>query len=290
MISALRMLVNDRAALVAAVFLALLALSMMLGPMLLGDVATSMNLRARNAPPFDLERGWLFVFGADALGRSILARLIVASRNTLGIATLAVTIAFTLGSVLGLVAGYVGGWIGTIIMRLVDVLMSFPSLLLALIVLYMFEPGVTNLVLVLAITRIPIYVRTTRAQVLEIRERMFVSAARALGASGPTIMRRHIAPVVLPTLLTVVPLEFALVILAESALSFLGVGIQPPDVTWGLMVAQGRGYLASAWWLAFWPGLTIMATALAANLLAGWVRTVSDPTQRWRLETAVDDD
>ena len=145
--------------------------------------------------------------------------------------------------------------------------MSFPSLLLAVVVLYMFEPRVANLVLVLAITRVPIYLRTTRAEVLEIRERMFVAAARVMGAGGLRIVLRHIAPIVLPTLITVATVDFAFVMLAESALSFLGIGIQPPEITWGLMVAQGRNYLTIAWWLAFWPGLAIMLTTLALNLL-----------------------
>jgi peptide/nickel transport system permease protein len=162
--------------------------------------------------------------------------------------------------------------------------MSFPSLLLAVIVLYMLEPSVGNLVLVLAITRIPIYLRTTRAEVLEIRERMFVQAAQVMGASSLRIVFRHILPMVIPTLVTIATLDFAFVMLAESALSFLGIGIQPPEITWGLMVAQGKQYLANAWWLAFWPGLAIILTTLSLNLLSNWLRIALDPAQRWRLE------
>lgn len=162
--------------------------------------------------------------------------------------------------------------------------MSFPSLLLAVIVLYMLEPSVGNLILVLAITRIPVYLRTTRAEVLEIRERMFVQAAQVMGASSRRIVFRHILPMILPTILTIATLDFAFVMLAESALSFLGIGIQPPEITWGLMVAQGRNYLSVAWWLAFWPGLAIMLTTMALNLLSSWVRIATDPMQRWRLE------
>ncbi len=280
----LSLLWRDKFAFVAALFLVLMLFSAVFGPALLGDIATKMDLKQRNAPPFDLERGWLFFLGADALGRSILARIIVASQNTLAIAGAAVATAMIVGGILGLFAGYAGGWLGNVIMRLADVIMSFPSLLLAVVVLYMFEPRVANLVLVLALTRIPLYLRTCRAEVLEVRERMFVSAARVMGASRWRILFRHIAPIVVPTLITVATLDFAVVMLAESALSFLGIGIQPPEVTWGLMVAQGRNYLASAWWLAFWPGLAIMLTTLALNLLASWVRTATDPEQRWRLE------
>jgi peptide/nickel transport system permease protein len=170
-------------------------------------------------------------------------------------------------------------------MRLADILMSFPSLLLAMIVLYVLTPGITNVILVLAITRIPIYLRTTRAEVLEIRERTFVVAARIMGASPWRLVWKHIRPTVTPTLLTIATLEFAFVMLSESSLSFLGLGIQAPEFTWGAMVAQGQSYLGTAWWVAFWPGLAITLTAMSLNLLANWVRIVTDPVQRWRLET-----
>jgi peptide/nickel transport system permease protein len=277
---------RDKFALVSALYLGLMMLCALVGPALLEDAATKMNLRGRNAPPFTLEHGWLYVLGADALGRSILARIIVAAQNTLAVAAAAVALALAIGGTLGLIAGYRGGWAADVIMRGADVIMSFPSLLLAVVVLYMFEPRVANLVLVLAVTRIPVYLRTTRAEVLEIRERMFVAAARVMGASPLRIVLRHVAPIVLPTLITVATLDFAFVMLAESALSFLGIGIQPPEITWGLMVAQGRNYLQMAWWLAFWPGLAIMLTTLALNLLAGWLRIATDPVQRWRLEVA----
>lgn len=281
---ALAMLWRDQLAFAATVYLLLMAFCAIFGPALFGEPGTGMNLKMRNAPPGSIEQGWMFILGADALGRPILPRIMVAAQNTLGVATAAVLSAVVAGGVLGLIAGYSGGWAGTIIMRLADIVMSFPSLLLAVVVLYVFEPRVANLVLVLAITRMPVYIRTTRAEVLEIRERMYVNAARVLGASTRRILTRHIAPLVIPTLITVATLDFAFVMLAESALSFLGIGIQPPEVTWGLMVAQGRNYLNSAWWLAFFPGLAIMLTTLALNLLSGWVRLATDPQQRWRLE------
>lgn len=158
-------------------------------------------------------------------------------------------------------------------------------MLLAVIVLFVFQPGVGNVILVLAISRIPIFMRTVRAEVLEIRQRMFVAAARAMGARTNRVLLRHVAPMVLPTVINLAALEMAFVMLVESGLSFLGIGIQPPEVTWGLMVADGRNYLGSAWWLAFWPGLAIMAVAMALNLLTNWLRIVTDPVERWRLET-----
>lgn len=280
----LAMLWRDKFATAAVIFLAIAILCAILGPALLGEAATKQNLRGRNLPPFTLERGWLMILGADALGRPLLARIIVAAQNTLMIAAGAVALSATIGAALGLIAGYGPRWAGTTIMRLADVIMSFPSLLLAVIVLYMLSPSVGNVILVLAITRIPIYLRTTRAEVLEIKERMFVQAAQVMGASPTRIVLRHILPMVIPTLVTIATLDFAFVMLAESALSFLGIGIQPPEITWGLMVAQGKQYLANAWWLAFWPGLAIILTTLSLNLLSGWLRIALDPAQRWRLE------
>lgn len=274
----------DKFALVAAFFLLLVTLCALFGPLLLGEYAGGQNLRARNAPPFTLERGWLYILGGDALGRPLLARIVVAAQNTIMVAAGAVACSLVIGTLLGLIAGYAGRITGEIILRLADVIMSFPSLLLAVIVLYILAPSVANLIIVLAITRIPVYLRTTRAEVLEVRERMFVQAAQVMGASRGRIVFRHILPVILPTLVTIATLDFAFVMLAESALSFLGIGIQPPEITWGLMVSQGRDYLTTAWWLSFWPGLAIILTTMSLNLLSSWMRVALDPTQRWRLE------
>ena len=280
----LKLLWADKPATFAAIFLIIVILCALFGPMLLETVASKQNLRGRNAPPFDLANGWLMVLGGDQLGRPLLARIIVAASNTMAIATGAVLASLVIGSSLGLIGGYSRGRLGELIPRLADVIMSFPSLLLAVIVLYMLEPSVANLILVLAITRIPVYLRTTRAEVLEVRERMFVQAAQVMGASSRRIIFRHILPMILPTIVTIATLDFAFVMLAESSLSFLGIGIQPPEVTWGLMVSQGRPYLTSAWWLSFWPGLVIILTTLSLNLLSNWMRIALDPTQRWRLE------
>ncbi|HRO10871.1 ABC transporter permease [Amaricoccus sp.] len=276
----LALLRSDRVALVAAVWLVLIAGVALVGPEIVGKAATSIDLRARNAPPFDFSRDWVHWLGSDSLGRGILARIFLAARTTLGIALASVLVSMIVGGVLGIVAGLSRGRLGKVIMRSMDVVMSFPSLLMALIVLYVLGGAPANIVVVLAITRLPVYVRTARAEVLEIRERAFISAALVMGARPFHLALHHITPLVLPTLLIIGSLDFAYVMLAESALSFLGMGVQPPSITWGLMVAEGRGYLASAWWLAFWPGLFIMLTALAANLLAGWFRIANDPTLR----------
>jgi peptide/nickel transport system permease protein len=275
---------RDKFTFASVLFLLAVLFCVFFGNVFFGRFASVINLTTRTAPPLSLDHGWIFVLGGDALGRSILARVIVGEQNTILIAAAAVLYSFMVGVTLGLVAGYRDGWVGNVIMRLTDILMSFPSLLLALIVLYVLEPAISNVILVLAITRIPIYIRTTRAEVLEVRERMFVTAARVMGASSLRIVLRHILPMILPTLTTVATLEFAMVMLSESTLSFLGLGIQPPSFSWGLMVAQGQNYLDTAWWLAFWPGLAITLTATSLNLLANWLRIVTDPVQRWRLD------
>lgn len=280
----LKMLWADKLASAAIVFLVIVIFCALFGPYFLEDVTSRPNLRGRNSPAFDLSQGWMFFLGGDQLGRPLLARIIVAAQNTMMVAAGAVVASLVIGTTLGLIAGYSRGLAAQIIPRLADVIMSFPSLLLAVIVLYMLEPAVGNLIIVLAITRIPIYLRTTRAEVLEIRERMFVQAAQVMGASSRRIIFRHMLPVVLPTLLTIATLDFAFVMLAESSLSFLGIGIQPPEITWGLMVSQGRPYLTTAWGLSFWPGVVIVLTTLSLNLLSNWLRVALDPEQRWRLE------
>jgi peptide/nickel transport system permease protein len=284
----IRMLLRDPLASAAAAFLLVLVIAAIVGPPFLDKFATNMDLGKRNLAPFHPEHGLAFILGADSLGRSMLARLIVGARLSLAISGTAVLLSMTVGAIIGVFTGYIGGWQSTVIMRLTDIIISFPGLLLALIVLYVIGPNAVNVALILAIGRMPLYIRTARAETLELRERMFVNAARSLGVKTPSIVFRHIAPLVLPTMVTVAAVDFASVILAESGLSFLGLGIQPPQFTWGAMVAAGRQYLQHAWWLTFWPGLLIMATTLSLNLLANWVRTATDPQQRWRLETSKD--
>lgn len=281
----LGLLRGDVFALGSLIFLTLLVIGAALGPVLFPDVGTEMNLPMRNAPPFTIEGGLLYLFGADSLGRPILPRLLVAARTTLLVSVAVVFCSATVGSLLGMLAGYYDRYLGNPIMRMADLIMSFPSLLLAVIVLFVMEPRAANVVIVLAITRAPVFIRVARAEVLEVRERLFIESARAAGATDLRIITLHIAPVIAPTILTVATLDFANVMLAESSLSFLGIGIQPPDFTWGLMVATGRNYLTSAWWLAIIPGLAIVLTALATNLLSNWLRIATSPVLRWRLES-----
>lgn len=281
--SMLSLLRKDPFATLAACVLATVALCALVGAPLLGDLATEQHVRDTNRPPFSLEHGWAFVLGSDSLGRSVAARLVVAAGTTLSVAVPAVLLSLVIGSVWGMWAGYHRGRRENVSMRIADVILSFPSLLLAVVVLYVFSPSVANIVAVLAIARIPVYLRTARAESAELRSRLFVDAARTFGTPDRTIIVRHVAPIVLPTLCTVAAVDFCFVMLTESSLSFLGIGIQPPDVSWGLMVAQGRQELQTAWWTAVFPGLAIMITTVSATVLAAWARIATDPAQRWRL-------
>jgi len=280
----LHFLLRDPFALISAIWLALMLFFALFGPLLFGEAASEMNLRARNLPVGSFENGIISILGHDPLGRPLLARILVAAQTTLGIAAAAAILSLVLGTLIGLYAGYTGGRTGKIIMQFSDMVQSFPSLLLALFILYMLEPRPINIVIVLAIGQIPVYLRVARAEALELRERLFVDAARVLGASRFQILARHIGPLVLPVVINIVTIDFALIMLSESSLSFLGLGVQQPAITWGVLVSQGREYLQSAWWIAFFPGLMIMLTTLSINLLANWLRRVRDPKERWRFE------
>lgn len=278
----LRQLVADRVAFAAALFLTIVFAVALLAPLIVDPDVVRSNLRLRHAPPFQMENGLWYVLGGDALGRSVLARLIDAARTTLAISLATVAVSLIVGTAIGLVAALRDTWWSAAIMRAIDVLMSIPSLLLAMVVLYVVGTAPAVVVLVLAVTRIPIFARTARSQALEIRERAFVSASRVMGASSYHLLARHITPLVLPTVFAVAALEFAQVMLAESTLTFLGIGVQPPDVTWGLMVSEGQRYLQTAWWGALWPGLAIASIALAATILGNWFQVANDPVLRAR--------
>jgi peptide/nickel transport system permease protein len=243
------------------------------------DAANRQNFAMRFFQPFRLDRGLAFVFGGDSLGRPILLQLIVGARTSMTIAFFAVGISAALGYAIGLIAGYFGGWLDNALLRIADIVHTVPSLLLALVVLFVLQPSILNLIIVLGITRIPVYLRTSRAQTLEVRERVFVEVARAAGATHWRIMTHDIAPLVFPTIRTLAMLEVATVILASASLTFLGIGLQRPDVDWGMMVADGREYLKVAWFVTVFPGVVIVLTALAANIFSNWLRAAEDPAQ-----------
>lgn len=217
------------------------------------------------------------LLGTDNLGRDLLSRLIASARISLLIGVLSVVLSGTIGLVVGLVAGYYGKWADAILMRVVDALLAIPSILLVLVILGVLNPGVWTLIFVLGITNWVIYARQLRTEVLELRERQFVQAAETFGVKGPVILVRHLAPNIMPTFIVLSTLSVATVIVTESALSFLGLGVQPPDISWGLMLTTGRDYLATAWWISTLPGLAITLTVLGILLLGDWLRDALDP-------------
>jgi peptide/nickel transport system permease protein len=278
---ALRM---DKLALLATVALLAIILIAVFAPAIAPYDPAKQSLSMRNDPPMTRPApdAFPYVMGADALGRDVLSRLIFGARVSLAVGATSVLISGLVGATLGLISGYYSGTVDDIIMRAVDVWMGFPSLLLALIVLYVTGAGFWNVVLVLAVTRWMVYARVTRSLVLSYRENVFIEAARATGCTDREIITRHLLPNLLSPILVLATLETATIILIEASLSFLGLGLPLSVPSWGLMLAQGREYVTTAWWLVTFPGLAILITALALNLLASWARTVTDPAQRWR--------
>lgn len=281
---------HDPLAICAVIYLLVLALALVGGGVLMNDLATRQALQMRNLAPGSIEAGWHYVLGSDSLGRSVLARILVGGLRTLGVSITTVLIASVIGTAIGIFAGYRGGLADNLVMRVADVSLAFPGILLAVVLLYIFPPALSTVVIVLVVNRLPLYIRVSRAETLEVRERLFVSAARVLGASGWRIATRHVLPVIAPTILTVATLDIAVVMLVESSLSFLGMGVQPPAISWGLLVADGRRYLRAAWWLTFFPGLAIVLTGLAINLVSNWLRVALDPVQAARLHKQEADD
>ena len=273
-----RHLVASRAGLFGATFVALFLITALAAPVLTPHDPLKMDLKKRLAPPtMSLSGPGDFPLGADQIGRDILSRIITGSRVTLLVAATAVLLGATIGVSLGLVAGYFGGWNERIIMRIADIQLSIPLLLFALIVIAVLGPSLVNLVIVLALTGWTRFARITRGEVLSLREQEFVLSARGAGAGRARILFRHILPNVLTAAIVVATLELARVVILESALSFLGLGVQPPHASWGRMLADGRGYIASGWWLSTFPGVAIVLVVLGVNLLGDWMRDYFDP-------------
>jgi peptide/nickel transport system permease protein len=262
----------------SCILIILLVLAVVVAPFVF-EFANRQNLHYRFFEPFQVRGGFLYILGGDALGRSVLAELIYGSRTSFMVAGSAVLISAIAGFAIGLTSGYIGGWFDAIVMRIGDVIVTLPSLLMALAVLFVLSPSMTNLIIVLSISRLPVFLRTARAQALSIREWTFVEVSRSIGAGPLQIMWFDIRPLVAPTIMTVAMLEIGQTMLAVAGLSFLGVGLQRPDIDWGTMVAEGRQYMQSAWWVTVFPGIAIMLTAFCANILSNWLRAVADPMQ-----------
>jgi len=266
---------RNRLALAGLVVVALLVVAAVGAPWLAPADPAKQSLIEKRARP-----GNKFLLGADEFGRDILSRVLFGSRVALLVGLLSVAIALGLGLVLGCLAGFAGGWIDALIMRGVEVLLAFPYLLLAIAVVSALGPGVLNTTIAVGIWGMPTVTRVVRGAVLAARESEYVSAARALGASAGEVLRRHVLRNILPTVVVYSTLFMANAILVEAALSFLGLGVQPPTPSWGLMVSSGRDFLLVAPHIATIPGLAIMLAVLGFNLLGDGLRDALDPRLR----------
>lgn len=269
---ALRRLARQRGAIVGFVILAALALVAVGAPWLSARDPIKTAPREALQPP-----GGRFVLGSDQLGRDVASRVMHGARISLTVGLISVSIALVTGGPIGLVSGFYGGRIDAVLMRIIDVLLAFPGILLALAIVSVLSPGLDNVMIAVGLSNVPAYARLTRASVLTAREQLYVEAARALGGRDLFILVRYIVPNVVAPLIVTATLGLGTAILAAAALSFIGLGSQPPLPEWGRMLAEGRDYLREAWWISTFPGVGIMLTVLAMNLLGDGLRDVLDP-------------
>jgi peptide/nickel transport system permease protein len=268
--------------LAAAVVMLAIVLSAVLAPWVAPHDPITVNIRHRLAPPVWMEGGSAqHLLGTDQIGRDLLARMIYGGQVSLAVGVGAVLLSSTLGVLLGLGAGYSGGRVDAAIMTLLNVMLSFPFVLLALAVIAVLGPSLPNIISVLGAAGWPIYARVVRAETLSLREREFIMASQALGTGHARIVFRQIFPNLVSPVIVIATLQVAQVIIVESFLSFLGLGVQPPTPAWGNMLGEGRLYMLNAWWIATFPGLAIFVTTLAINLMGNSLRDWLDPHMKY---------
>ena len=281
----LRQLRRSPVGLFGAILVVLVLVAAVAAPVLSPHDPTKQNLKSRMLPPAWHEEGNItYPLGTDQLGRDLLSRLIYGARVSVVVGVLGVVVSAIVGVALGLLSGFLGGWLDVLISRTVDTFMAIPFILLALAVVGALGlgegAGIITLVIVLGLTGWVTFARVIRGEVLSIREREYVIATRSIGQRPMRILFRHILPNVTASIIVLSTLQISTVILAESSLSFLGLGIQPPTISWGVMLAEGRDHLATSWWLATFPGIAISLTVLGTILLGDWLRDVLDPRMK----------
>ncbi len=253
---------------------AVLVLAALLAPWIAPRDPNVQNLLGRLKAPGSEVRGVTYLLGSDELGRDLLSRLIHGARVSLMVAALSVIVSGTVGTALGMIAGWYRGVVGMIIMRVVDIVLSVPAILLAIITVAIMGPGLVNVVAVLAFTRWPRYARVAYGQTLGLLNLPYVRLSRFMGASTARVLWRHILPNIIGPVMVVVTLEFGLMVLFEAGLSVLGLGVQPPTPSWGAILSAGRSYVTTAWWIAVFPGLFLFLLILSVNVLGDHVRDV----------------
>jgi peptide/nickel transport system permease protein len=277
----LSLLMTNKLAAAGLVVLLVVVVAAAVGPWLAPYGVNEQNLTARLTGPSTAH--W---FGTDELGRDVFSRVVYGARVSLQVGVVSVGLSLVAGTVIGLVAGYRGGWIDAVLMRLMDIVFSFPVILLAIAIVAVLQPSLFNVMLAIAVVFTPILARVVRGSVLSVREEVHIRAVRSLGASDLRIVARHILPNVAAPIIVQTSLSLAFAILTEAALSYLGVGIQPPRAAWGADLQSSQAFLASgAWWMAVFPGLAILLTVMAFNLLGDGLRDVLDPKQRSVIES-----
>ncbi len=263
--------------------LALFALAALAAPWLSPHDPLRQSLLLRLRPPGTLDaRQGLFALGTDDLGRDLLSRILHGARASFAVATLSVAVSLSVGVTLGLAAGWMRGWVATLIMRLVDTMLSIPAILLAVLTVAVIGPGFLDLVLVLGLTRWPRYTRAAYAATLQVAAMPYIQASVMAGAGAGRILRRHVLPNIAGPLMVVATSEFGLMILFEAGLSFLGLGIQPPAPSWGSIMSAGRQYVERAWWLTVFPGLGLFTLVVCVNLVGDALRDRLDPRSAGR--------
>lgn len=266
---------------VGMVIIAIWVFCAIFAPLIVPHDPAATNIINRMKPPSWLPKGLpQHILGTDELGHDVLSRLISGATVSLEVALMAVLVSMTIGTTLGLIAGYWGGIVDVIIMRAVDVMLALPFIFLALCLMAVLGPSLGNVILVLGVTGWVPYARTIRANVLAIRKREFILASEALGARDVSVMMKHVLPNVIDSAIVLGTLEMSTSIISEASLTFLGLGIPPTIATWGQMLATGREYIFTAWWLTTFPGLAVFLVCLSVNFLGDWVRDLRDPRLR----------